>query len=256
MGFAAPAGGATASTAPGMAAVAGVERAVEIEQKGGGRDRWHGCRVRPLPVIVHRHSPRDPYAGLHAPRARRAAGPPGRPLSVRRRRDAASTKPTRLHPGRQRHHRGAGETREQGKEAFVFAAVGRGPAARAPGGCGAHVLRGDPGLQLAAVSSPPVPGRQRGRGAVSDHSRLQPVSPGRRRRRTGCPRGMRSTSWPFCTISAPSRSRAARPTDSSLLQDRLQPDPGPRNRPRDDGAARRRVGAPALALEITSRSPR
>ena len=188
--------------------VTGVEGAVQIEQIGGHGGRWHGCRIRSSPVIVHQLQLRNPcpssrllaHAALLARLAPRAAAhirsPSARPCNT--------TPSSACFPIGSATDDGESDGPGAGPRGVRLRRHRRRPAARDPGRCDADLLRGHAGVQLAPVSPAAVPGQQRGRGAVPDRPRLEPVSPGGVAGRTGSPRATRSTSWRSSIISAPS----------------------------------------------------
>ena len=101
-------------------------------------------------------------------------------------------------------------TRERGREAFVFAASRPGTA-RSGVRVGAELTSyvGTQRVQLAPVSPPADPGRQRGGGAVPDRPATRAGIARSASPTIGPRRGIRSTSSPSSIISAPCRSRWA-----------------------------------------------
>ena len=121
------------------------------------------------------------YAGHHAARPRRAARPSdrsrtrspwGRPWSTRPSSGSFPIGTARMTVNPM--------TRERGRRSFRLRGHGCGPADGHPGRRGPHLIRRRPRVQLAAVPPQALPGRERGRVAVPDRPRFEPVPRGRR----------------------------------------------------------------------------
>ena len=191
----------------GNGGAAGVEGAVEVEQVRRRRMAWLSHQAPFRLSCTHRSNHSRmlmPVITLlaHAALLARLAAPPY-PFAVGETLQYEAK--LGMLPDRHRHDHGEPDGPGAGTRGVRLRRHRRGRPLGVRVGCELTSWVGTAGFNSLRFDRRLVPGQQRGRGAVPDHPRLEPVPPGRACPRTGRRRAIRSTSSPSSTISAPCR---------------------------------------------------